>query len=228
MGQIRALIFDFDGVILESVELKLQAAARLFPDHPERLSEALQYWRDNVSLSRYVKLRHIYAHILHQPLTPREEADLGARFGADIARDYLSCPKVEGAVDLLEAYRGRCLMFVASGTPEDELRDVVKAQGLAEYFDGVFGSPAAKPDICRAVLDRWDIDPAEAVMIGDAMLDLEAARAVDIGFVGRAHTAPGVFEGQGVPVVRDLCELRGLLDDRVLSARPGATARATG
>ena len=228
MGHTRALIFDFDGVILESVDLKLRAASRLFPNHPERLPEVLQYWRDNVSLSRYVKLRHIYAHILHQPLSPQDEAELGARFGADIACDYRSCPRVEGAVGLLEAYRGRCLMFVASGTPQDELRDVVQAQGLSEYFDGVFGSPAAKPAICRAVLDRWDVDPTEAVMIGDALLDLEAARAVGIGFVGRAHPAPGVFARRGVPVVRDLRELRGLLDDGVALARPGATAGATG
>lgn len=228
MGQIRALIFDFDGVILESVELKRRAAARLFPDHPERLPEVLRYWEENVSLSRYVKLRHIYARILHRPLSPQDEAELGAHFGADIAREYRSCPKVEGAVELLEAYRGRCLMFVASGTPEEELRDVVQAQGLAEYFDGVFGSPATKPDICRAILDRWAVDPAEAVMIGDSPLDLEAARAVGIDFLGRAHPAPGVFEGRDVPVVRDLREVRGLLDDRVLSARPGATAGATG
>jgi phosphoglycolate phosphatase-like HAD superfamily hydrolase len=133
---------------------------------------------------------------------------------------------VEGAVELLESYRGRRLLFVASGTPETELRDVVHAQGLSGYFDGVFGSPTSKPDICAAILERWGLHRAEVVMVGDSPLDLEAARATGIGFVGREAESPGAFQGLGVPVVADLHGLRAMMEDRALVMNPGAASAA--
>jgi phosphoglycolate phosphatase-like HAD superfamily hydrolase len=224
--QPRALIFDFDGVILESVALKLGAAARLFAGDKERIPEVMAYWRENVSLSRYVKLRHIYRRILHRPLGPGEEAELGRRFGEDIAQAYRTCPKVDGAEELLEAYSGRRLLFVASGTPQDELRDVVEAQGLSGYFDGVFGSPTSKPDICARILERWGLGREEVVMVGDSPLDLEAARATGIGFIGRETASPGVFQSRGVPVVADLRGLRAMLEDWAAVASPVAPSAA--
>jgi AHBA synthesis associated protein len=54
-----------------------------------------------------------------------------------------------------------------------------------DLFDHVIGSdevdrPKPAPDIVRRALELMDVDKSEAVMIGDAVYDLESARAADV------------------------------------------------
>jgi len=57
---VKAIIFDFDGVILESVGVKKEAFRRLFQYYPEKVDEIVNYHMQQGGLSRYRKFQHIF------------------------------------------------------------------------------------------------------------------------------------------------------------------------
>ena len=73
---IRAILFDFDGVILESVDVKTKAFAELFKDFPEHVDQIVQYHIDNMGVSRFDKFRYIYRYILKRKLSDEKFTEL--------------------------------------------------------------------------------------------------------------------------------------------------------
>ena len=77
---LTTLIFDFDGVIVESIPLKTAAFREVFSFVPDHLDEIIAYHLENGGMSRYDKFRYIYADILHEPLTPEQEEHLAGEY----------------------------------------------------------------------------------------------------------------------------------------------------
>src|SRR5689334_4966199 len=143
-----ALIFDFDGVILDSVEIKTEAMRRLFAaEGPEDLAEIIALHRRLGGISRYRKFGLIYADILRRPLDRKKSAELGRRFEVLVADGVKSCGEIRGARAVLESYAGRTPLFVVSGTPQQELLASAHGRGLDHYFAELHGSPPGKPEI---------------------------------------------------------------------------------
>jgi len=61
MKEIQAVFFDFDGVILESVDIKGWAFGKLFEkQHPEHVDEIVAFHHANNGMSRFEKFRNFY------------------------------------------------------------------------------------------------------------------------------------------------------------------------
>jgi phosphoglycolate phosphatase-like HAD superfamily hydrolase len=201
----RAIVFDFDGVILESTQIKTVAFGTLFADRPEHVDAVVQLHLDHVGLSRFEKFDLIYDRILEERLSTDERARLGDRFSEIVYEQILGCAFVPGAVEFLDSLSGRVLRFVASATPEAELRSIVADRGLSSRFEGVYGAPPSKADIVRRIMREHELEPSHLVFIGDAMSDLEAARKTNVRFIGRVHADErDPFAREGVHVVPDL------------------------
>jgi phosphoglycolate phosphatase-like HAD superfamily hydrolase len=182
---IRAIIFDVDGVIIESAEIKTKAFEILFADYPDKLSEIISYHQKNGGISRYVKFRYFYEKILGQELSAEKEAELGEKFSKIVLTQILEAPFVPGAIEFLSQNKNRYLFFVASGTPEDELQDILNNRQLTPFFLEVHGAPQKKADIIEDILYRYELQRKEVVFIGDAESDRVAAEKTSIFFIAR-------------------------------------------
>jgi phosphoglycolate phosphatase-like HAD superfamily hydrolase len=201
---IRAAVFDFDGVVLESADIKTNAFRRLFDGN----SAAVDYHLDHQGVSRYEKFRHIRTEILGRPYIEADERRLGKRFSELVLDEVLTCPFVPGALELLQRRARELPLFVASGTPEEELRTIASARGVAGCFAGIYGTPPTKAQIIGRVLHETGLGSGDVVMIGDATTDLEGAQSAGVRFIGRVRPGdPNPFAGEQVPVVSDLTEL---------------------
>ncbi|HEC1791605.1 TPA: HAD hydrolase-like protein, partial [Campylobacter lari] len=70
---IKNIIFDFDGVILDSMELKTQAFAELFQEFPkDKVQELLKFHLQNGGISRYHKIQYFFENIIHREITDSE------------------------------------------------------------------------------------------------------------------------------------------------------------
>lgn len=207
---IKAVIFDFDGVILESTEVKIKAFRELFSDYPDLVEDIVVYHIDNGGISRFVKFRHIYGTMLNKELTAEEEERLGQRFTELALEEVLAVPYVAGAREFLEKRRQDYLFFVASGTPDDELDMVVKKRQMQHHFDGIYGSPRTKKDIIDGIVQDHQLKRDEVVFVGDANSDRQAARNAQVEFVFREYGEGGDPEDRWV--IPDLTHL-----DEVLS-----------
>mgnify|MGYP001564164157 CR=1 FL=1 len=209
----RAIVFDFDGVILQSVNIKTRAFEALFAcESPKAIGLILKHHLANGGVSRYEKFRHAYREVLRRPLPAEEEQALGNRFNALVEQAVSVCPWVPGAREFLEARHKQLPLFVASGTPHAELRRIVERRGLSAFFRGVYGTPDKKDAILRAVAAELACAPEDLLMVGDAGNDYDAARAVGAAFVGVVEPGAANSFPAGVTVLPDLTGLGALLD----------------
>lgn len=184
MSKIKALFFDFDGVILDSARIKTEAFGELFRrDHPEAVAAIVSYHLEHMGINRYKKFRHIYENILHLPIDVALEDDLGRRFSEIVLEEVMRAPFLLGAKEALETFSEQYRMFIVSGTPEEELIHITEQRGVGVFFDEVRGAPPGKPEIICELLKGSGILPNESIFIGDALSDQRAAEETGLHFI---------------------------------------------
>ncbi|WP_292426063.1 HAD family hydrolase [Methanoregula sp.] len=182
---ISTIILDFDGVILESVSVKTEAFRELFSFEPDHVDEIVEFHKRNGGMSRFDKFRYIYSSILYRDLTDDQFRKLSDRFADIVFKKILRTPFVPGAREFLDGSHRKLALYVVSATPEDELRQIIERRGLTRCFRGVYGAPGKKADHIKAILSATHCGNENAVFIGDAINDLNAAKASGIRFIGR-------------------------------------------
>ncbi len=182
----QAIIFDFDGVVLDSEKIKDNGFRDLFTGFPAEAVDCLiAYHKDNGGLSRFVKIRYMFETILRQPVSDEIIMRYAAEFSDMMLRE-LTNPiyLIPETLDFIRKYYKKLPMHVASGTEQNELRTLVKELGLAEYFTYVYGSPADKTANVNTIISDGGYDRDRVILIGDSKNDMAAARDNGIIFCG--------------------------------------------
>lgn len=210
----QAIFFDFDGVIVESADIKTEAFLELFKDHPSIVPAVRTYHLNNMGVSRFRKFEWIYKNLLHKNITEQELTSLGNKFSKIVFDKVVAAPFVPGALELLRDIHAHCTCIIASGTPEEELQQIVHARNLAPYFKEVCGTPRTKTQIVQELLGKYNLHPETCWFIGDANTDLEAARATGLTFIARYTEPLKEYWGrqQDILIVRSLQEIRDRLE----------------
>ena len=182
----QAVFFDFDGVILDSVDVKTQAFATMFRAYgPEVERAVVDYHLANGGVSRFKKFEYYYKHILQQPIPQDTLEALGRKFNQLAIEGVLAAPFINGAMDTLKQLKQQGIpAFVASGTPHKEIQFIVKKRELAPYFVEVHGSPRKKQEIVQDLVSRYAYRLEDCLFVGDATTDYEAAQACGTKFLG--------------------------------------------
>ena len=202
----QAIIFDFDGVVVESGEIKTEAFANLYREHGETVMNAVaRYHVLHGGMSRYQKFRYFQETLLERPpLTPEEEQHLDRRFSQLVLEAVIASDPVPGAAELIRREAARIPLFVASGTPEAELNTIVVRRGLASYFTAVRGSPTPKQTLVADILSAHALFPERVLMIGDALIDYQSAHINNVAFLGRVRPGDKNPFPSHVEVIPDL------------------------
>ena len=186
----KAIIFDFDGVIVESMDIKTRAFVYLFKDYPEDIiKRVVQLHLDNGGMSRFEKFRIIYRIFLNKELSKGEEKRLSEKFSDFCYIEIIKCPYVAGAKEFLENNYQDYMFFIVSGTPHDEINHIVKERGLQKYFKGVYGTPMTKGELIKRIMHKYNLKINEAIFIGDSPTDYIGAKAAGIKFIARIALA---------------------------------------
>ena len=209
----KAIAFDFDGVILESVAIKTEAMASLFAHHPEHVARIKALHEGHAGISRFIKFDMIHRDILKVPLSPERRDELGRNFSGLVLEKVLACPFVPGAREFLETHHESTPLFVVSGTPDEELQEIVSKRGLSPYFRGIYGSNRSKEEILRGLLADRESLAEDLVFIGDGRTDYEAAAAASIAFIGRVPEYQDSPFPKSTAIIQDLGGLDRALED---------------
>jgi len=176
--QIRGIIFDLDGTLIESYEaiyLGLKECFQYFgmdifpfPDLKNYLKPDLE-----TTLSQFFSPEEVLKGI---PVMRRkyEEVYLNKTHFLDGAREVLKALHTEGI-----------LMGIASNKFGRFSRGVLTHLGVADYFNSVIGAGDVLrnkpfPDMIHAALKEMTLSPEEAIFIGDTLTDIETGKQAGV------------------------------------------------
>ncbi|WP_425406091.1 HAD family hydrolase [Hwanghaeella sp.] len=207
-GPVDAVVFDFDGVVVDSVELKVEAFRDMYREYGADVMDAVEaYQRYHGGMSRMKKFAYFEAELIGRPADQARIDELCAAYSALVEEKVCICPLIAGAEAFLETFACRIPFYVISGTPEAELNRIADRRGVSKYFRRLRGSPMSKEEGIEEFLSDGPYSRDRVVMIGDAITDYDAAVATRIGFVGISPPDVQHFFPDGTRVIPDLTTL---------------------
>lgn len=209
LQELDAIIFDFDGVLVESVDVKTRAFATLYAEYGKSVvAQVEDYHLRHGGISRFDKFRYFQTEILGgQPLDERAVSALAEAFSALVIDKVVAAPMVPGAQEFLDEIRKQLRLFVVSGTPTLELDAIIRQRKMGEYFSGTWGSPASKTNNIAELLKQHDLAASRCLMIGDAMADYTGANSNSVNFLGRVAAKNASPFASDIATFTDFCHL---------------------
>lgn len=212
MKRYDAIIFDLDGVIVDSEPRHERAFREIFhelgygenhgihfPDYIGRSDRAL--WQDFVEK--------------HQPPQPLEEL-LAAKQNRLIQILRREQPIFPGLPELVEALATRYLLAVASGSNHPVIDEVLAMKQLRRFFPVVastqdVGRSKPAPDVFLHAARLLGVPPAQCCVIEDSAAGVTAARAAGMDVIAITHSLPREQLAGATHVVDTFAEIQRLL-----------------
>jgi len=203
--QWEAIIFDFDGVLVDSVNVKTEAFRSLYREESDSIQQAVvDFHLEHGGLSRFEKIRFYETELLGREINDAIIDRMANKFALLVKDAVVASPPINGAVDVLNRLKGKIPMFVASGTPEVELIDIVEQRGWSGFFIELRGSPTPKTTLVSELIETHKLAKNSCLMVGDSMSDYNAAIDNDIAFLGIADSSGSHPFADSVTVHNDL------------------------
>jgi phosphoglycolate phosphatase-like HAD superfamily hydrolase len=179
------IVFDCDGVILNSNQLKIQAyfdTAIRFGASNAQAQALVDHHVALGGISRYPKFQYFLKEIMHHPVTEEATQGLLDTFGTEVERLLANCEMASGLQTLRESNPNQRWM-VLSGGDQTELRKIFELRGLTHLFNaGIFGSPENKDVVLARELANGNITQP-ALFLGDSRYDHQASTGAGLDFV---------------------------------------------
>jgi beta-phosphoglucomutase len=195
---LRAAVFDFDGVLVDSEPLHFRSLRDAL--RPEGVEITEEDYRER--LLAYDDREAIRIALEHhgESADPARRQRIEARKVDNFARLIPEVPVFDGARDLVRALEAQMPLAIASGARHDEVDAILRGVGLRDAFLAIVGAEDAertKPDpspyleAARRLAARTPgLAPAECVAFEDSMAGIAAALGAGMKVVGVAHSYP--------------------------------------
>lgn len=193
LTKYKTLIFDCDGVILNSNGVKAEAFYQAALPYGETVAAAfVNYHVANGGVSRYRKFEYLLDTLLtdidakktlrNKSQYNKAKGSLLAHYAAIVALGLKECDVAEG-LHQLRGKTSQTRWLVVSGGDQDELREIFRERGIEHLFDGgIFGSPDTKDAILSRETENKNIG-RPALFIGDSQYDYIASRNAGLDFM---------------------------------------------
>jgi HAD superfamily hydrolase (TIGR01509 family) len=216
---LRALVFDFDGLILDTEWSAYSTAAAVWQEHGIELD--LKVWQTVIGTAEHVHWSEMLEADLGRPID--REAVIPVRQAQHHA-EVEAMDLFPGVVDLLTAATLAGLdLAVASSSPHDWVDGHLERRGLAAHFQTTVcreDVKTTKPDpaLYEEAMRRLEVDPTDAVALEDSHNGVLAARTAGMKVIAvpnrvttgqdftEATLVIDTLEAATIPLLQDLVE----------------------
>ena len=179
----KCIIWDFDGVIKDSVEIKGELFIKLFPRENKDFKEKVyNHHQDNGGLSRVEKIKS-YLEWSSIESTQNNLERLIKNYGNLSMKNIINCPYIEGVYEFLNNNYKSQAFFLVSSSPHEELIEITKKLQIFDFFHEIYGYPNLKVKCFEDIKNKIDYDFDQIIAIGDSYSDYLAAKKNNIEFV---------------------------------------------
>lgn len=189
---IRAIIFDFDGVLVETEPLHYEAFRRVLPAFGIRLSRD-SYFNRYVGLADREILRRLQDDF-GRTLTSDEAECLLKKKGNEYRRQFVEgIQPLPGVVEFIKQVPAQWPLAVCSGSRKAEIKTILGQIGLLEFFKEITASEdvtASKPDPAGYLLTLEKLQQShpglterECLVFEDSEAGIAAAKAAGMSVI---------------------------------------------
>ena len=179
---IEIVIFDLDGLLVDSEPLQYEAYNHVFSRHGHPVTLEVWHGWSNFE-SRPAKL---WIESFDLPLDAEEIAD-----EKKVIYDRLIREKLElkpGAKKLVEVLSGDLRLCIASGSRIESIESSMRKFGLYDCFEEFISTTTVRrnkphPDVFLEAASRMGGSPSTCVVIEDSVVGLQAAKAADMACI---------------------------------------------
>mgnify|MGYP001583197062 CR=1 FL=1 len=184
---IKHIFFDFDGVILDSVDCKTQAFVSMYSKYGEEVSEKVRkYHLLNGGISRFDKFRYWHKNFLNITLHESEVQEMANEFSKLVLNNVIKSNEIPGAFKFIKKNYKNYNFWIITGTPTDEILVILRELNLCKYFKNAYGSPNKKTYWTEHIIKSNKLIRDEVLFIGDAMTDYDASVYSKVNFTLRS------------------------------------------
>jgi phosphoglycolate phosphatase-like HAD superfamily hydrolase len=173
---LEAIIWDFDGVILDSNLVRDQGFYEVLKAYKsEDVEELLKFHQANGGLSRYVKFKHFYGEILKVDYSDSDIQSLARSF-SEIMKKLLTNKAllIKETLAFISANFEDTPMHIVSGSDGEELRFLCDELCITQFFKSIDGSPIPKTENVRVLIQSFKYESKNMVLVGDSINDFDA------------------------------------------------------
>ena len=179
---IKAVLFDIDGVLLDSEESNRDFLRRLFKEFGYKAP----------SKEEYRKVFHLNLWDVIEVLTKEQNRDKiqqiwnrGSSY-PDYEDEFLKTQK--GLDEVIKELNKSYKLGIVTGRVQSGVDEFFNFSGLKNYFDTVvcyddYSKSKPHPEGLLLAISKLDVRPEEAVYVGDAQTDMIAAEKAGIHFI---------------------------------------------
>ncbi len=173
---IDAIVFDMDGVLIQSEEVWDEVRERYVAERGGRYDAEVQRAMMGMSSTEWSRYLHETASVPDDPEAINAEV---VRRMLAAYRDHL--PLIDGAPDAVRRLAGRYPLAVASSSNRPLIDTVLDVAGLAQYFQATVSSEEVErgkpaPDVYLEAARRLDADPGRCAAIEDSHGGIRSAK----------------------------------------------------
>ena len=182
----KVIFWDFDGVLMNSNQVRDQGFIEVLKDFPDsQVKKLIEYHQKNGGLSRYVKFRYFFEIIRRENITDLEVENWAYRFSV-IMKNLLVDPSllIMDSIEFVKKKYRDFPMHIVSGSDGNELRYLCDQLDISKYFISIHGSPTPKIQLVQDLMEYHNYSKSESILIGDSINDYEAAKYNGIQFFG--------------------------------------------
>ncbi len=180
---IKSIIFDFDGVILDSVDVKGESFFELFENKGKKIQEISRaYHYKNLGISRKIKINYILKNYLKSEFNNRNL--YLKNFKSIVISKVMKSNYIYGIKKFLKENHNNYNFFISSATPTKELIEIVEYKKISKYFIEIMGTPKKKIEHIKYLISKYKLKKKEIIFIGDTKNDYLSASKSQIKFIG--------------------------------------------
>ena len=183
----KIIIFDFDGTLIESVNIKDKAFQKIFSRFPEKeRNRAWSFHKGHSGWSRVEKFKILLEGIPEAQQKIKIE-ELSNEFSVLVKEEIIKAPLVENTLKVLRNAQKSYDLFLASITPQNELEFILEKLHLSSFFKGIYGGTCKKSDLILKIINQHELSTKNIILIGDTLQDMESSQLCGIRFFGRIN-----------------------------------------
>lgn len=186
LNQFDLIIFDFDGVIIDSNDIKTEAFKKSIKNESkENIENFIKYHKLNFNISRYKKFEHFYSKIkkINKKKLKFSMKNTLLKYSKINKELSLKSRVIYGLTNFLKKLRKLNIkLIVISSSDTDDIKFVLKKKNLSKYFSEVLGSPTSKKKHFKNIKNNLN-NKIQVLSLGDSKNDYLISKSMAFDFI---------------------------------------------